>query len=97
MDVVLVPEAQLELIETLEWIAERSFERALAFDAAYAEIERKIGEHPEWFPEIEPGIRRALMQRFRYAVLFTPRDLDVLIVAVMHQHRRPGYWRDRVR
>lgn len=97
MEVVLAPEAQLELIETLEWIAERSFERALAFDTAYGEIERKIGEHPEWFAEIEPGIRRALMKQFRYAVLFTPREFDVLIIAVMHQHRRPGYWRDRVR
>lgn len=97
MEVLLAPDAQLELVETLEWMAERSFDHAMGFDAAYAQVEQRIAEHPEWFPEIEPGIRRALIQRYRYAVLFMVRDAHILVVAVMHQHRRPGYWRDRLR
>ena len=97
MEVVLTPEAQLELIEILEWMTERSVERARTFDAAYGQIEERIAEHPEWFPEIEPGIHRALIRRFRYSVLFTLRGGQALILAVMHQHRQPGYWRNRMR
>lgn len=95
--VVLTLAAQIELAEALQWLTERSLDRAVAFDAAYEQVERHIADHPEWLPEIESGIRRALIQRFRYSVFFTLNENEAVIVAVAHQHRRPGYWRERLR
>lgn len=94
--VTLTVAAQIELAEALQWLTEHSLERAVAFDAAYELVEHRIAEHPEWFPEVEPGIRRALIRRFRYSVFFIVRENEALIVAVAHQHRRPGYWKDRL-
>jgi hypothetical protein len=88
--------AQIELAEAMQWWTERSLERGMAFHSAYCQIEGRIAEHPEWFPEIEPGIRRALMRRFRYSVFFVVKENQAVIVAVAHQHRRPGYWRERL-
>jgi len=45
----------------------------------------------------EPGLRRRLARRFPYAVVYLEAADEVLVVAVAHGHRRPGYWRDRVR
>jgi plasmid stabilization system protein ParE len=51
-------------------------------------------EAPTSFPEVEPGVRRRFVfHRFPYAVLFRVLDDEVQVVAVMHLHRRPGYWR----
>lgn len=35
---------------------------AAAFREAYAMMLQRIADHPEWLPEIEPGIRRALIR-----------------------------------
>lgn len=96
MKVSLALAAQIELAEALQWLTERSLERALEFDAAYERLEARIAANPKQFPEIEPGIHRALVPRFRYSVFFIVRNEEAVIVALAHQSRRPGYWRDRL-
>lgn len=45
---------------------------------------------------LEEEVRRYLTKVFPYAVLYTVEDDYILIVAVMHCHREPGYWLHRV-
>ncbi len=40
--------------------------------------------------------RRYLMPRFPYGVVYRIDGEQILILAVAHLSRRPGYWRDRV-
>ena len=51
---------------------------------------------PERWPILEQDIHRRLTRVFPYAILYTIEESHVLIVAVMHCHRKPGYWRTRV-
>jgi len=51
---------------------------------------------PERWPILEQDIRRRLTRIFPFAILYTVEEEHILIVAVMHCHRRPGYWRTRV-
>lgn len=44
---------------------------------------------------IGDGIRRCLVSVFPYAVLYAVHDDKIFIVAIMHCHRAPGYWRHR--
>jgi hypothetical protein len=37
-----------------------------------------------------------LFERFEYALVYALLEHELLIVAVHHQHRRPGYWRRRL-
>ncbi|AUX23813.1 uncharacterized protein SOCEGT47_043430 [Sorangium cellulosum] len=57
----------------------------------------RIAETPEQGPEIEPGIRRMLLQRFPYGLLYAVEPERILVLTVMHLRRRPGYWRGRGR
>ena len=59
-----------------------------------------LARHPEQFPVYE-GIatrrqfRRARVNRFPYVVVFEIRTDEVLVVAVAHASRKPGYWQRR--
>jgi hypothetical protein len=39
--------------------------------------------------------RRALVARFPYQVVYRIRPGEIVIVAVAHLKRRPGYWKNR--
>lgn len=56
----------------------------------------RIVEAPSSWRIVEDDIRRGLTKVFPYAVLFSIEEDYILIVAVMHSRREPGYWRDRV-
>ena len=43
------------------------------------------------------GARRVLVKRFPYSIVFINHDEDFWVVAFAHQHRRPGYWRERLK
>jgi toxin ParE1/3/4 len=55
-----------------------------------------ICQAPERWTVLEQDIRRRLTRVFPYAILYTIEEHRVLIVAVMHCHQKPGYWRRRV-
>jgi plasmid stabilization system protein ParE len=59
---------------------------------------RRVVEHPQAWPVLDEPIRRRITNRFPYGVLYVEEaDGDrILILAVMHLHRKPGYWKDRV-
>jgi hypothetical protein len=41
------------------------------------------------------GVRRLVLRRFPYSIVFIPRDSAITILAFAHHSRRPGYWRSR--
>lgn len=64
-----------------------------------ASVEHAIGrliETPKQFRILEDDMRRCLTRVFPYAILYTEEPEYILIVAVMHCHREPGYWRQRI-
>jgi plasmid stabilization system protein ParE len=58
-------------------------------------LQQLIADAPERWPEIEPGLRRVLFKGFPFSVLYEVEGDCVTIIAVAHQRRRPGYWRNR--
>jgi len=42
------------------------------------------------------AVRRAVARRFPYAVFFTETDTGILVLAVAHAKRKPGYWLGRL-
>ena len=55
-----------------------------------------IVEKPEQWKLLEKDVRRYLTRVFPYAVLYTIEPDYILIVAVMHCHCEPGYWKKRI-
>jgi toxin ParE1/3/4 len=66
------------------------------FIAEFQRVSRLIAADPMRWPEIELDARRVRFRdRFPYSLVYLVRGDSVVILAVMHQHRDPGYWRSR--
>lgn len=53
---------------------------------------KRISKHPEaWSVEINE-VRKALLHRFPYKILYSIENDCILILAIAHQHRKPDYW-----
>jgi toxin ParE1/3/4 len=61
-------------------------------DDALALVQRM----PNTWPILSSPFRRFLLKRFPFGVIYTPRETEILVVAVMHLSRKPGYWQQRV-
>jgi plasmid stabilization system protein ParE len=90
------PEALEEYREAALYYAERDPALALKFLDAVEDAIRRILESPERYRILDEDVRRCLTHVFPYAVLFTKEPESILIVAVMHCSREPGYWKRRV-
>ena len=90
--VVVRPEARVELAASAAWYREKSRLVARAFRLAVREVVARIAEYPESFPEITPGIRRALTSRFPYAVFFAQETESIVILSIKHQAQDPATW-----
>lgn len=67
-------------------------------DAFLEEVNRLLQlilAHPEIAPPITKTVRRKLIRRFPYAILYSLRPDEVRVLAIMNQKRRPFYWRGR--
>lgn len=96
MRVRLHPEARAELREARRWYYERSPLSATAFAHEIDDAVSRIREAPERYPLAEHGTRKFVLQRFPLNVFYRFGENEIVIVAVAHQKRRPGYWSNRV-
>jgi plasmid stabilization system protein ParE len=55
-----------------------------------------IRSFPDRWPKVRGEVRRRLIRRFPYALLYQTDGDEVVILAVMHLHRHPDYWTDRL-
>ena len=55
----------------------------------------RISDYPKAWSIKRGEVRKCLLHRFPYKLLYSIEKDHVLIIAVAHQHRRPGYWIDR--
>jgi hypothetical protein len=95
MTVSVHPEASAEFLEAIAYYEER--QAGLGLDLALevkAAIERVVAS-PEGWPAIKGPIRRCLVHRFPYGILYFIEPAGIQILAVMHLHRSPGYWEHR--
>lgn len=51
---------------------------------------------PEAWHPLSRRTRRCRLRRFPYGLIYQVRKDELLIVAVAHLHRKPGYWKVRV-
>jgi len=97
----LSPEAIDELVEAAVWYRARRPGLESEFLAEFDRVLPLIGSSPASFPRLldmpeDLVIRRALLPRFPYAVIFMDLGTEIRVLAVAHAKRRPGYWLDRV-
>lgn len=90
------PEAEEEFNSAVEYY--ENIETGLGYDFAlevYSAIQRSI-QLPKAWTLLEREVRRSLVHRFPYGVLYSEEEFGLLIIAVMNLHKDPDYWKKRV-
>lgn len=67
-----------------------------AFAGEVRQTVLRILEHPEAGYAVRPRVRRRLVLRFPYSVLYSADEHRLRVLAVMHHSRDPGYWEGRI-
>ena len=91
---VFHPDTEVELNEAIEWYEPREPGLGLDF-AAQVHAPYSALTLPLAWQLMDDDIRRTRVHRFPYGVLYVPERDHMLIIAIMHLHRQPDYWRDR--
>lgn len=94
-------EAAEELAMASDWYETRRKNLGLEFTAAVRDALARIAEHPRTWPLAADvaeslAVRRVLLRRFPYAIVYVELDAEIRLVAVAHTSREPGFWRTRL-
>jgi len=91
------PEAEEEFLKAIDYYED--CRKGLGFDFAreiYSAMERIISFPSAW-PEVDTEIHRCLVRRFPYGILYESISSEIRVLAVMHLHRSPTYWKHRAK
>ncbi|MEK6539488.1 MAG: type II toxin-antitoxin system RelE/ParE family toxin [Deltaproteobacteria bacterium] len=90
------PEAKDEFNKDIEYY--ENCEPGLGYDFSievHAAIQN-IVNYPTAWPIIGEDIRRCLVNRFPYGIIYSIEQGEIFILAVMHLRRHPDYWKNRL-
>ena len=96
MSIRLLAPAQTELDEAISWYAEQAPGLGDAFLIEALKTIQLIENFPQAWHPLTPLIRRCRLRRFPYSVVYTQDGPGILVLAIAHQHRKPGYWEGRI-
>jgi plasmid stabilization system protein ParE len=93
---IILAAAEEELEEAFLFYDARSKTLGKYFMSGIKLALARIRSNPSAWPVVRRRIRRKIVPRFPYALIFRNDPDRIVVIAVMHLHRRPGYWSDRL-
>lgn len=88
-------EAEVELEEAFDHYQRASRGLGVEFLEEYVRGTRKVIEAPERWPWISARARRYRLTRFPYSLVYEIRPDCIMVLAIAHASRQPGYWEHR--
>ena len=89
--VILSPDAEAGIDSAIRWYAQQQLELSFRFKAETEMTLHRVVQNPYQFPRVSNVVRRALMNRFPYAIYFKTNADEVVVLTVSH-HRRLSPW-----
>lgn len=94
--IVFLSPAQEEMTAAAGYYQTQSLGLGAEFLAEVEQAAAAIALHPKAAPKIKQNIRRRLLKRFPFGILYVATVDEIVVVSVMHLRRRPGYWEGRL-
>ena len=89
-------EARAEYDAALAWYAARDADAANGFDAEVSRVTGMMAEFPELGVPFDRRHRCWLLHTYPFGVYYRYEAGWILVVAVSHTSKKPGYWKKRV-
>lgn len=89
-------DADAELAEARQWYAHQREDLDLEFMDSVDEALTRVVRNPHSYPIVYRNLRRAVVRRFPFAILYDVTDDEIQTLPVFHSRRDPEDWRSRV-
>lgn len=88
--------AEYELQDAVKYYNRQSEGLGYEFALEVKKTIERIVQFPEAWHRLSKNARRCRCNRFPYGVVYKLGKESILIIAIMHLHRNPLYWKDRI-
>ena len=95
MTIRFLPEAEAELDDAIAYYEAQLVGLGIEFAREVRAGLARIEEFPDGWQLLSRRVRRYRLNRFPYGILYAVLDGEIVVVAVMHLHRKPDYWETR--
>ena len=92
MKISLLPLAQAELDDAFLWYEEQGVGLGYEFLDEFDQSIRLTASFPKLFEQMAEGVRRCLINRFPYGIIYGIDREKIVVIAVAHLKRKPNYW-----
>jgi len=95
MRVIFTKLARQELEDAVRFYELEHTELGRKFKEEVRKAALRIAAYPEGWSIARGNVRKCLLHKFPYKLLYAIDENHILIIAVAHQHRKPDYWFDK--
>ena len=95
LPVRLLPEAKDEFDAAVDWYEQQRPGLGVSFLARVREVFGRVAANPRMHAAVYQGVRKAVVRRFPYVVLYREEPGEVVVIAVFHTARDPSLWQSR--
>jgi len=95
MKVVFSKYAKLELEDAVRFYNLQHAGLGKKFEVEVKKAALRIAKYPTAWSNESGEIRKCLLHKFPYNLLYSIENDHILVIAVAHQHRKPNYWVER--
>lgn len=97
MKISFLDAAQSELDDAIDYYDEQQPELGFEFAEEVEQALERINHYPDAWSSLTSRVRRCLLNRFPYSVIYEVRSERLIIVAIQNQRQKPESWRSRVK
>ena len=96
LPVTLRVEAQADFDAAFHWYQSQRAGLGAEFAERVQETLDQIAARPELYPRVLPDVRRAVVRRFPYLVIYQVEPDRIVVVSIVHGSRDPRFWYERL-
>ena len=96
MKVLFLEIAEQEFYDSQEYYEEKQTNLGNKFKSEAFNSLKRIQKFPNMFVKIKKDIRKCIINKFPFNILYSIEGDYILVIAISHHHRNPDYWIDRI-
>ncbi|MBC8412066.1 MAG: type II toxin-antitoxin system RelE/ParE family toxin [Chlorobium sp.] len=94
--IVFDTDARSEFLSSVEYYEECRAGLGRRFREVVELAVNSVANNPFRYRVLHKSFRRCLIPKFPHAIIFSIEPDFILVIAVAHVKRKPGYWNDRI-
>jgi hypothetical protein len=89
------PQAEQEYLTALAWYRKRSLIAAINFEIGFEQAVGRIRKSQQRWPIYITDFQKYTLRQFPFSIVYQNFPSEIVVFAVAHGRRQPGYWKDR--